>query len=268
MPPKSVVHNAECDLSSVSPDPKDDSDREKVICSCELPPRSDDNPDDIIRPRKVALHHATDHWRPEADRFVRSTAPKLTQLKLRPQRSQERSSSPSKRKRADRASISPNPGERHPKRESPIQSTNKSQSEGPHDSAYVASPTESGYTTLSEATSETCNEMAGLGSSNSENNPAQQADDSHSVTSSDERKPESDQELGTDRDEPSKSSQSRFLKQPSFPPNLRGGRLIPNRLLQSEQAVSATRPKNQKVIFEGFSSRPKRVYGKFGSRRS
>lgn len=271
MPPQSVTQSTEPDLSSNAPDPNPDLDRkkEKVICSCKLRPRSDDDPDGILRPIKVALHHATDHWRPKKDRFVRSTVPKSARLKLNPpQQDRERSSSPTKRKRADRASPSPSSDERHSKRDASPHKTHKSHSDESHHSGGVTSTTDSGSTTLSEVVSETNDEIPGLGSSSGESNMAQQADESQLVSSSSIQKPEPDRQQDTEGDGSPKSSQSRVSKRSSFPPNLRGGRLLPNRLLQSEQQVSATHPHNHKVVFEGFSSKPKRVYGKVGARRS
>lgn len=202
--------------------------RDEVICSCQIKPHSDDDPETITRPRRVALHNATDHWRPAWQRSIRASRPKTSRLRQShfPGKDEERSSSPSKRK-LEPEDIRLN--EPTSKRDSPVRTNFEGEPALLQEQEVNIKDEKCDSQEHKQWRASNPHISLGNGSTHSENTTKTSA-------------------------------------KSNLPPSLKSGRLLPSRLLESENVsvASAIQSSTKSAVFDDFTSKPKHVYGKRG----
>lgn len=241
---------------------------EEVICSCQ----ADHNA--IIRPKNVSLHNATDHWRPVMQRFVRSTQTETGYLKAAQLRGHN----------ITRGYVEPTSlfNERQ------LESVSGIVSEQPLGLGPSTWKVENVDSTHFRACNENMEEAKPYSTQNSTDgseihrktvNEAEMLDDAMTDCPDEKTQLQQNKPSSSIQDSPtamppraprSLSNDSQSARQSNLPPSIRDGRLQPSRLLESEQRVSVRssyHSPGRNNVFEEYTRKPKRMYGKARSQK-
>ena len=210
---------------------------DKIVCSCQVKDFSLDDPSTHQRPQRVALHHATDHWRPTMERHRPRTAREYASVHKERVKRANRINKPTRGKQGCDSQIRSSgndTGKRHWTKSNPWADLMPKAYFSGTDRTALAQES------LHEALAETIKTPKADTEAPVQAAPVEEGSDSelHGPVT--------------------KASSDR-------PPNLRGGKLVPTRLLDSEHSIIAMHkasPESAKPFDGKFTPPVKRSYGR------